>query len=124
MTAVLDPNLLRQIDLFQGLGLVQLAQLNRLLRSADLPAGKRFLAADQPGEAVYVILSGTVKVFDYGALETGDRYITMELVSGQDLATKLQRGPLPLRQVYDAPLAAPDLAPGIDVPSSVRALSD
>jgi CRP/FNR family cyclic AMP-dependent transcriptional regulator len=63
MTAVDDPNLLRQIGLFQGLGLAQLAQLNRLLQSADLPAGKRFLAADQPGEAVYVILTGTVKVF-------------------------------------------------------------
>jgi CRP/FNR family cyclic AMP-dependent transcriptional regulator len=63
MTAVLDPNLLRQVGLFQGLGLAQLAQLNRLLQSADLPAGRRFLAADQPGEAVYVILAGTVKVF-------------------------------------------------------------
>jgi CRP/FNR family cyclic AMP-dependent transcriptional regulator len=63
MTAVEDPNLLRQIHLFQGLGLAQLAQLNRLLQSAELPAGRRFLAADQPGEAVYVILAGTVKVF-------------------------------------------------------------
>jgi CRP/FNR family cyclic AMP-dependent transcriptional regulator len=63
MTAVEDPNLLRQVRLFQGLGLAQLAQLNRLLQSTDLPAGSRFLAADQPGEAVYVILAGTVKIF-------------------------------------------------------------
>ncbi|HEV7519233.1 MAG TPA: Crp/Fnr family transcriptional regulator [Thermoanaerobaculia bacterium] len=63
MTAVEDPNLLRQIHLFQGLGLAQLAQLNRLLQGIDLPSGTRFLAADQPGEAVYVILAGTVKVF-------------------------------------------------------------
>src|SRR6476660_7077577 len=63
MTAVEDPNLLRQIRLFQGLGLVQLAQLNRLLQNVDLPAGERFLAAEQPGEVVYVILSGTIKVY-------------------------------------------------------------
>jgi CRP/FNR family cyclic AMP-dependent transcriptional regulator len=63
MTAVEDPNLLRQIRLFHGLGLVQLAQLNRLLQRSDLPAGSRFLAAEQPGEEVYVILDGTVKVY-------------------------------------------------------------
>lgn len=63
MTAVEDPNLLRQIRLFQGLGLVQLAQLNRLLQNVDLPAGERLLTAEQPGEAVYVILSGTIQVF-------------------------------------------------------------
>jgi len=63
MTAVEDPNLLRQVRLFQGLGLVQLAQLNRLLQSLDLPAGSRFLAAEQLGETVYVILAGTVKIY-------------------------------------------------------------
>src|SRR5262245_66535289 len=28
---------------------------------------------------------GTVKVFDCGVMETGNRYITMEVVSGEDL---------------------------------------
>jgi CRP/FNR family cyclic AMP-dependent transcriptional regulator len=63
MTAVEDPNLLRRIDLFKGLGLAQLAQLNRLLQRLDLPAGDRFLATEQPGETVFVILEGTVKIY-------------------------------------------------------------
>lgn len=63
MTAVDDPNLLRQIHLFHGLGLIQLAQLNRLLHSAAFPAGSHFITAEQPGEVVYVILEGTVKIY-------------------------------------------------------------
>ena len=41
-----------------------------------------------------------------------------------DVAGPAWAGVVPLRQTYDAPLAAPDLAPGIDVPASVRALID
>jgi len=62
MGAVEDPNLLRRISLFQGLGLAQLAQLNRLLHFEAVPAGSRLIAAEQSGDTVYVILEGTVKV--------------------------------------------------------------
>ena len=42
----------------------------------------------------------TVKVFDYGVLEGGDRFITMEVVSGKDLSDLLVKGPLELAQIY------------------------
>ena len=38
----------------------------------------------------------TVEVFDYGMLDAQTRYLTMEVVSGQDLAHMLRQGPLPL----------------------------
>jgi nitroimidazol reductase NimA-like FMN-containing flavoprotein (pyridoxamine 5'-phosphate oxidase superfamily) len=39
-----------------------------------------------------------------------------------DVAGPAWAGVVPLRQAYDAPRAAPDLTPGIDVPPSVRRL--
>lgn len=62
MGAVEDPNVLRRVALFQGLGLAQLAQLNRLLHVASFGEGCEIIAPDQPAESVYVILEGTVKV--------------------------------------------------------------
>lgn len=62
MGAVEDPNLLRRVSLFQGLGLAQLAQLNRILHAARFGEGSEIMRADQPGESVYVILEGTVKI--------------------------------------------------------------
>jgi CRP/FNR family transcriptional regulator, cyclic AMP receptor protein len=58
-----DPGLLRRVALFQGLGLAQLAQLRRLLHDANLPAGSHFITAEQPGEVVYVLIEGTVKIY-------------------------------------------------------------
>lgn len=43
---------------------------------------------------------GTVKVYDYGILPTGERYLTMELVRGRDLRELVARGPLPAKDVY------------------------
>ena len=40
-----------------------------------------------------------------------------------DVAGPAWAGVVPGRHVYDAPLAAPDLRPGIEVPASVRALT-
>ncbi len=42
----------------------------------------------------------TVEVFDYGMLDAQTRYLTMEVVSGQDLAHLLREGPLPLDRAY------------------------
>jgi CRP/FNR family transcriptional regulator, cyclic AMP receptor protein len=63
MPAVEDPKLLGGLELFQGLAPEQLADLNGLLRSSVIPAGTHFITADQPGEVVYVILDGTVKIY-------------------------------------------------------------
>jgi len=37
---------------------------------------------------------GTVKVYDCGVMETGNRYITMKVVSGRDLSNIIERAPL------------------------------
>ncbi|MBK7862009.1 MAG: protein kinase [Archangiaceae bacterium] len=43
---------------------------------------------------------GSVKVYDYGQLPSGDHYITMEVVRGSDLSKLVARGPLELGRVY------------------------
>jgi len=63
MAAVADPRLLGDLELFQGLSAGELAQLNELLRSSIIPAGTHFITAEQPGEVVYVVLDGTVKIY-------------------------------------------------------------
>jgi CRP/FNR family cyclic AMP-dependent transcriptional regulator len=63
MPAVEDPRSLGELDLFQGLAPEQLAELNRLLRSQTVQAGTHFITAEQPGEVVYVLLEGTVKIY-------------------------------------------------------------
>ena len=63
MGAVQDPNRLGDLELFQGLTAEQLAELNGLLRSQAVQAGAHFITAEQPGEVVYVLLSGTVKIY-------------------------------------------------------------
>jgi CRP/FNR family transcriptional regulator, cyclic AMP receptor protein len=63
MAAVDDPTLLGDLELFQGLSREQLAELNGLLRSSSIPAGAHFITAEQPGEVVYVLLEGTVKIY-------------------------------------------------------------
>jgi len=63
MAAVDDPTLLGDLELFQGLSRQQLAELNGLLRSSSIPAGSHFITAEQPGEVVYVLLEGTVKIY-------------------------------------------------------------
>lgn len=63
MGAIADPTQLGDLELFQGLATDQLAQLNQLLRACSVPAGANFITADQPGEVVYVLLAGTVKIY-------------------------------------------------------------
>src|SRR3954469_20608205 len=63
MRAVADPTLLGELELFQGLDPQQLAELNSLLRISTVQAGTHFITAEQPGEVVYVLLEGTVKIY-------------------------------------------------------------
>jgi CRP/FNR family cyclic AMP-dependent transcriptional regulator len=62
MSAVSDPTTLSEIDLFRGLTLEQLAWLNSHLHRKTFVSGTNIITAEQPGEVVYIILSGTVKI--------------------------------------------------------------
>jgi CRP/FNR family cyclic AMP-dependent transcriptional regulator len=62
MPALLDPLALREIPLFQGLSDAQLRTINETLHRRAFPAGANIMTVDTPGEVVYIILSGTVKI--------------------------------------------------------------
>jgi CRP/FNR family cyclic AMP-dependent transcriptional regulator len=63
MAAVEDASSLRHLTLFSDLPLEKLERLNGLLHRTSFAQGAGILAAEQPGEAIYVILDGTVKIF-------------------------------------------------------------
>jgi CRP/FNR family transcriptional regulator, cyclic AMP receptor protein len=56
-------NILATIPLFQGLSPNDLDWIARRSHKRVFPVGISVLVADQPGEAVYTILHGTVKIF-------------------------------------------------------------
>jgi CRP/FNR family cyclic AMP-dependent transcriptional regulator len=56
-------NILSIIPLFQGLSPSDLDWIGRRSHRRLFPAGASVLVTDQPGEAVYIILHGTVKIF-------------------------------------------------------------
>src|ERR1051325_3534844 len=60
--ATINPDSLGGIALFFDLTADQIQSLCGLLRCKIFPAGKTIINADQPGEAIYFILDGTVKV--------------------------------------------------------------
>lgn len=62
MSAVSDVNQLGEIPLFRGPSHEQLIGLNELLHHKSLPPHSTFITADQMGEVLYVILSGSVKI--------------------------------------------------------------
>ncbi len=63
MPVVPDPSTLSEFPLFRDLTLDQLTRLNDLLRRRTFPAGTNLASAEEPGEVVYLILDGTVKIF-------------------------------------------------------------
>jgi CRP/FNR family cyclic AMP-dependent transcriptional regulator len=56
------PGILRQILLFEGMSPQTLAEINTQLRCRTYPPESNIVTMDQPGEAVYIIVDGTVKV--------------------------------------------------------------
>jgi len=58
---------LSTISLFQDLTAEQLSWLNDHLHRQEFPAGTNIVVAEQPGEIVYIIVSGTIKIYDYQA---------------------------------------------------------
>lgn len=62
MVAVVEPTALAELPLFHGLPAERLRRLAEVLRKKAVPAGTNMITADQPGEVVYVLLEGTVKI--------------------------------------------------------------
>lgn len=63
MPVVSDPSVLGEIPLFRDLSLEQLTRLNGMLRRKVCPAGTNLISAEEPGEVVYIIFEGTVKIY-------------------------------------------------------------
>jgi CRP/FNR family cyclic AMP-dependent transcriptional regulator len=59
---VIDADALARIPLFEGIPRSEITRLLGQLHEKSFPAGTNILIAEQPGEAVYVIVTGSVKV--------------------------------------------------------------
>lgn len=81
MFAVPTPTTLNEIALFQGLPLTQLSRLNELLHRKTFAPGSIFITAEQPGDVIYIVISGTVKVFIEDA--EGTEVILAILLAGE-----------------------------------------
>jgi CRP/FNR family transcriptional regulator, cyclic AMP receptor protein len=57
-----EPEHLARLTLFRGVPSTDLERLSQLFHHRVFPTGSTVMTADQPGEAVYVILSGSAKV--------------------------------------------------------------
>jgi CRP/FNR family transcriptional regulator, cyclic AMP receptor protein len=62
MPAVPDPRILREVPLFNNLTDAQLESINQKLRRHNFPSGTNIITFETPGEVVYIILKGTVKI--------------------------------------------------------------
>jgi CRP-like cAMP-binding protein len=58
-----DPTTLDQFPLLEGLTGTQLAEIGRYMRRQHFAAGTNIMTEGQPGEVVYFIAKGTVKIF-------------------------------------------------------------
>ncbi len=75
-------NLLADIQLFEGLSPSQLDWVAQRAHRRAFPAGTNVLTVEQPGEAVYIILHGTVKIH----VEQGDgRDVILAILGAGDL---------------------------------------
>jgi CRP/FNR family cyclic AMP-dependent transcriptional regulator len=63
MPAVEDPRTLAQVELFEGLGVEALGRLNDLMHRRTFPSGTHIMTVAQPGDVVYILLDGTVKIY-------------------------------------------------------------
>jgi CRP/FNR family cyclic AMP-dependent transcriptional regulator len=74
-------NLLSDIKLFEGLGSAQLDWVAQRAHRRVFAAGTNLMTIEQPGEAVYVILHGTVKIH----VEQGERDVILSILGAGDL---------------------------------------
>jgi len=74
-------NLLADIQLFAGLTPAELDWIARRAHRRVFEAGRNVMTIEQPGEAVYIILHGTVKIH----IEQGDREVILSILGAGDL---------------------------------------
>jgi CRP/FNR family cyclic AMP-dependent transcriptional regulator len=74
-------NLLADIDLFAGLTPSQLDWVAQRAHRRVFEAGRNVMTIEQPGEAVYIILYGTVKIH----IEQGERDVILSILGAGDL---------------------------------------
>ncbi len=63
MPAVDDPKLLGHIPLFEELAEPDLSQINALMHRKTFHSGVNIITVAQPGDMVYILLEGTVKIY-------------------------------------------------------------
>src|SRR5512146_2891739 len=74
-------NLLADIDLLAGLTPTQLDWVAQRAHRRVFEAGRNVMTIEQPGEAVYIILHGTVKIH----VEQGERDVIVSILGAGDL---------------------------------------
>ena len=74
-------NLLSYIKLFEGLTPAQLSWVAQNAHRRNFEAGRNVMTIEQPGEAVYIILYGSVKIH----VEQGERDVILAILGEGDL---------------------------------------
>jgi CRP/FNR family cyclic AMP-dependent transcriptional regulator len=74
-------NLLSTVPLFKGLSKSELGWVSQRVRRRVFPALMNILLAEQPGEAVYIILFGTVKIY---IEQADDRDVVLSIIGAGD----------------------------------------
>jgi CRP/FNR family cyclic AMP-dependent transcriptional regulator len=74
-------NLLSEIELFNGLTPSQMDWVAQRAYRRVFPAGRNVITIEQPGEAVYIILYGTLKIH----IEQGERDVILSILGAGDL---------------------------------------
>lgn len=74
-------NLLADIRLFEGLTPAQLDWISKHAHRRVFTSGTNVMTVEQPGEAVYVILHGTAKIY----IEQGGRDVILSVLGSGDL---------------------------------------
>jgi CRP/FNR family cyclic AMP-dependent transcriptional regulator len=74
-------NLLADIELFAGLTPTQLDWVAQRAHRRVFEAGRNVMTIEQPGEAVYIILYGTVKIH----IEQGERDVIIAILGAGDM---------------------------------------
>jgi CRP/FNR family transcriptional regulator, cyclic AMP receptor protein len=81
MTDTLESRILSEVALFRGLPAEQLYKIEARVRRRTFPAGANVITVEEPGETVYVVLEGSVKV--YVTRPDGSEFILAILGAGE-----------------------------------------